>query len=142
MIPYSDNFLFFDNITGQYVLTEDALVANGTNLRAKLEFNRSVDASAIINRHLNRVSDVIYNFIHSYSNENKRQNDCIKIIPSLRALVYRAMLAQSEYMLLNGDLSRSTDREKRAMAVDENARRILETVTPELGVSILYSGVY
>ena len=139
---YQDTYMKLDEMTGQYVLTEDALVANGTNLRFKLEYNRSVDASSIIQRHLSRVSDIIYNFIHSYSNNNRRQDDAIKIIPSLRETVFRAMLAQSEYMLLNGDLSRSTDREKRALAVDDNARRLLEQFNPDLGVSILYAGAY
>lgn len=142
MIPYSDNFLRYDEITGQYVLTEEALIANGTNLRARLEYNRSIDPAAIIIRHLTRVSDVIYSFIHSYSNENERQNHAIQIIPSLRVMIYRAMLAQSEYMLLHGDLTRSTDEKKRALAIDETARRILETTNKELGVSILYSGCY
>ena len=142
MIPYSDNFLRLDELTGQYVLTEEALVVNGTNLRARLEYNRSIDPAAIIMRHLTRVSDVIYNFIHSYSNENERQNHAIQIIPSLRAMIYRAMLAQSEYMLLHGDLTRSTDEKKRALAIDESARRFLEATNPELGTSLLYAGCY
>ena len=142
MIPYSDNFLRYDEITGQYVLTEEALIANGTNLRARLEYNRSIDPAAIIIRHLTRVSDVIYSFIHSYSNENERQNHAIQIIPSLRVMIYRAMLAQSEYMLLHGDLTRSTDEKKRALAIDDTAKRLLETTNKELGVSILYSGCY
>jgi hypothetical protein len=142
MIPYSDNYLILDDISGQYVLTEDALVANGTNLRSKLEYNRSVNASAIISRHLQRVSDVIYNFIHSFSNENERQNTLIHVIPSLRSDLYRAMLAQSEYMLLNGDLSRSVEKDKRDIAIDMSARQILSKTNPELGTSILYSGCY
>ena len=142
MLPYSDNFLKYDEITGQYVLTEDALVANGTNLRQRLEYNRSIDPTAIILRHLTRVSDVIYSFIHSYSNENERQNHAIQIIPSLRVMIYRAMLAQSEYMLLHGDLTRSTDEKKRALAIDNTAKQILETTNKELGVSILYAGCY
>jgi hypothetical protein len=142
MIPYSDNYLHFDEVTGQYILTEEALVVNGTDLRARLEYNMSVNATAIIGRHLRRVSDVIYNFIHSFSNENDRQNHAIQIVPSLRVMIYRAMIAQSEYMLLNGDLSRSVEKEKRELAVDMNARQILERTNPDLGTSILYAGCY
>lgn len=142
MIPYSDNYLHFDEVTGQYILTEEALVVNGTDLRARLEYNMSVNANAIIGRHLRRVSDVIYNFIHSFSNENDRQNHAIQVVPSLRVMIYRSMLAQSEYMLLNGDLSRSVEKDKRELAVDMNARQILERTNPELGTSILYAGCY
>ena len=142
MIPYSDTYMTLDPITGQYVLTEEALVGNGTNLRAKLEYNRSVNASAIIMRHLSRVSEIIYNFIHSYSNENERQNHLIRMLEPLKVMLYRAMIAQSEYMLLNGDLSRSVEADKRKMAIDDNARLILERTVPELGTSILYSGCY
>lgn len=130
----------YDERTARYILTEEALIASGTDLRARLEYNRTIDASTVINRHLVRVSEVIYNYIHTYSNDNKRQDEWIKEIPSLRDIIYDAMLAQSEYMLMVGDLTRSVDKDKRALAVDYNAKERLDTVVPELGVPITYAG--
>lgn len=138
--PYSDDFMLWDEGRCRYILTEAALEANGTFLRQRLTFNRSTDPTAIINRHLRRVSDVIYNFIHQHSSDNVLQDALIAGNGEYRAIVYNAMLAQSEYMLQNGDLSRSVEKDKRALAVDMNAAEELTTFVPGLG-SLLYTGV-
>jgi hypothetical protein len=52
------------------------------------------------------------------------------------------MLEQTEYVLMNGDLSRSVDIDKRAIAIDYSAKETLDTVIPELGVPITYTGGY
>lgn len=139
--PLTDALMQFDEESGRYVLTEEALVQNGTDLRARLSYTNTPNVTGIITRHLNRVSDVIYDYIHSYSMNNINQDRYIAKIPTLRRYIYKAMLAQSEYMLLNGDLTMSTDARERANAIDFNAKAVLETVVPELGRSILYAGV-
>lgn len=139
--PLTDALMQFDEESGRYVLTEEALVQNGTDLRARLSYTNAPNVTGIITRHLNRVSDVIYDYIHSYSMNNLNQDRYIAKIPTLRRYIYKAMLAQSEYMLLNGDLTMSTDARERANAIDFNAKAVLETVVPEIGRSILYMGV-
>jgi hypothetical protein len=63
-------------------------------------------------------------------------------VPSLRALIYEALLNQAEYLLMVGDPTRTFDRDKRDMAIDVNTANILNTTVPELGVPIIYSGVW
>lgn len=138
--PYSDDMLSYDTLRGRYMLTETALEMNGTDLRTRLEFNRTANAVSIINRVLSRVSEMIYNYIHSFNHDNRRQDELIAHIPSLRSIIYYAMLNQAEYFILNGDLSRSPEPDKRALAIDPTAKEYLNTIIPEIGVPITYSG--
>lgn len=140
MQPYSDDYMTFDELRGRYVLTEKTLVDNGTDMRKRLTRNRATNAAAIIGRVLRRASDMIYNYIHQFNHDNKRQDMLISTLPSLRIIIQQAMLEQVEYLLMVGDLSRSPDAAKRAVAIDYNARETLDTVVPELNVPITYSG--
>lgn len=56
-------------------------------------------------------------------------------------MIMRAMGEQLLYMSMVGDLSRSTDPQKRNFSIDENAKRVLEQTLPEIRKSILYGGV-
>ena len=138
--PKTNELMYFDEERKRYILTETALIANGTDLRARLSYNRSSDPSAIINRHLKRVSDVIYNYVHSFSKDTEHQDELICQSPTLRRIMYDAMLAQSEYMLLVGDLSRSPKIAERELAIDESAKLFLNETVPELGTAITYAG--
>lgn len=140
MQPYSDDYMTFDELRGRYVLTEKTLVDNGTDMRKRLTRNRATNAAAIIGRVLRRASDMIYNYIHQFNHDNKRQDMLISTLPSLRIIIQQAMLEQVEYLLMVGDLSRSPDAAKRAVAIDYNARETLDTVVPELNAPITYSG--
>lgn len=140
MHPYSTEYMAFDEVTCRYVLTEAALEANGTQLRKRLTRNRATNATAVINRFLRRVSDIIYNYIHEFNADNKRQDEWIATLPSGRRIIEQAMLEQCEYMLMNGDLSRSVELDKRRAAIDMSAKMTLDTVIPELGVPITYTG--
>ena len=138
--PYSDDLMTYDKRIGRYVLTEKALVINGIDLRARLSYNRTVDATNVINRVLTRVSEMIYNYIHSFNQDNKRQDEVIATIPSLRSIIYNAMINQAEYLLMNGDLSRSPEADVRRLAIDPGSIDYLNTVIPEYGIPITYSG--
>lgn len=140
MQPYSDDYMTFDELRGRYVLTEKALVDNDTDMRKRLTRNRATNAAAIIDRVLRRASDMIYNYIHQFNHDNKRQDMLISTLPPLRIIIQQAMLEQVEYLLMVGDLSRSPDAAKRAVAIDYNARETLDTVVPELNVPITYAG--
>jgi hypothetical protein len=137
---YDDEYMKFDESRKRYVLTEKALLVNGTNMRARLSYNKTLDAGAVINRTLMRVSEQIYNYLHSFNNDNSTQDYLIANISSLRSIIYNAMICQAEYFLLKGDLTRALERDIRAIAIDEGAKAELNTVVPELNVPITYAG--
>ena len=139
--PYSDERMAWDGERKRYFLTEEALVESGTDLRAMLSANDTVGADFVIRRVLTHATAQIYNYIHSTSVNNERQDNWIAKVPSLRPIIYNALLNQVEYLLSVGDPTRTLNRDNRAMGVDENAKAILDTVIPELGIPITYSGV-
>lgn len=134
--PYDDDYMVFDQMTGQYVLTSKyVLDTYGIDLFDGVNDRNSVNAQIAVNALLKRVSNLIYNFIHDYSIYDKRQDFLIAHNDRLRAVIQRAMGEQFSYMNDVGDLTRSSDREKRELAIDENAKRIL------INSGICYSGV-
>lgn len=140
--PYSDDYLFYDEISKHYVLTEKALMENvGINLRARLSTNSTVNPETVIRSFTKRVSDMIYMFIHKHNVNNARQDCLISTIPQLRQIVQRAMEIQAVYVLTVGDLFLSTKFEDRDRAIDELAQETLNTDVYCIGGSILYSGV-
>ena len=134
--PYNDDFMTFDEITGHYVLTEKfALDRYGLELYESVNDRNSANAQIAVSAILRQVSNIIYNFVHQYSIHNKRQDYILATVPSMRNVIMQAMGEQLLYMSQVGDLSRSTDPEKRNLAVDENAKRIL------IDSGICYCGV-
>lgn len=139
--PYSDDLMIFDEESGHYVLTERAAEDNGTKMRERLSRRRSTNAAAVINRTLVRVSDMIYNYIHR-GGDDCNKDRLIATVPELRRVIFKAMLEQLEYLLFNGDLSRSVDRDKREIAIDASAQETLNTFIPSIGVPITYTAAY
>lgn len=134
--PYNDDYMTFDEIFGQYVLTEKfALERYGLELYESVNERNSANAQLAVSAILRQVSNIVYNFIHQFSVYNKRQDHIIATNPNMRNVIMQAMGEQLLYMTQVGDLSRSTDPEKRKLAVDENAQRIL------IDSGICYSGV-
>lgn len=142
IMPYNDEFMVWDDSVNKYFLTEKALIVSGSDIRAMLASNDTVSANAVINRIIKHVSTQVYNYIHNFSDNNALQDRLIATVPSLRALIYEALLNQAEYLLMVGDPTRTFDRDKRDMAIDVNTANILNTTVPELGVPIIYSGVW
>ena len=139
--PYSDENMIFNSTKRRYVLTENALLQGGINVRSRLLSNGAVAPEVIISRILDHTSLMIYNYIRQFAFDAARRDELIASLPSMRDIIYGAILAQTEYVLLNGDFSRSADPDKRKLAIDENAKLILETALPEIGVPITYRGV-
>lgn len=134
--PYSDEYMTYDEMTGHYVLTSKyALDVYGLDLFEGANDRNSANVQIAVGSFLKRVSTLIYNFIHDYSVYNERQDFLIAHDPRLRAVIQQAMGEQLVYMHMNGDLSRSSDKEKRELAIDENAKQIL------INSGICYSGV-
>ena len=138
----SDNIMIFDEISKQFILTEQATLDNGIQLRARLSRKKNTDPTSVIMSLTRRVSNIIYNYLHQFSLNNMAQNEFIASNEECRYIVYRAMIEQLEYMLMNGDLSRSPEISKRQLFFDERAKQTLNTVIPSIGVPLTYMGVW
>lgn len=139
--PYSDDYMLFDELTNRYVLTEKALLSRGINIRAETAETDTVTPEAVIENLVRLASDMIYAFIHQHSANNMLQDCLIAQVPSLRPIIYRVMLYQAVYVYQNGNLYLSTGENERKKAIDPLAVQELGLTVPELGTSILYSGV-
>lgn len=130
--PYSDDYLIFNENTNRYVLTEKNLQEN---------YGVVMQANAGVQGILNMVSIQIYNYIHKHNNDTQKQDLMIACTDTGRKIINDAMCMQFLYIKQSGYLSRSTDKDKRALAIDEDAKDILMQVIPEFGCSVLYCGV-
>lgn len=139
--PYNDDFMIFDEELGQYVLTENALLSRGINLRARLSARKDVTPEAIISNIAYTSSAMIYGFIHQYNDDNPLQDFLIAKCADLRKIIYEALLSQAIYVCVNGNLFLSTDDNERKKAIDENAVFCLQKTVKSLGNrSILFCG--
>lgn len=139
--PYSDDYLFYNEINGHYELTEKALIEQvGVNLRARMSETATVNPDTAIKSFTCTVSDMIYQFIHEHNVDNARQDCLIATVPELRHIIQKAMEYQALYVLNVGNLYLSTKPEERAVAIDYLAQSILGNVVPCLGISIIYGG--
>lgn len=138
--PYSDDHMIFSENSGRYVLTPQAIQDRfGINLLD--EAKNDAYAEIAVNEVLDTVSLHVYNFIFSRSVHNDYQRQCINHLESGRSIVYEAMLRQFSYLKAVGDLTKSTDANKRALWFDTMAEQTLLRVLPETGRSLLYCGV-
>lgn len=138
--PYDDEFMEFDEITGQYVITEKALLSRGINLRARLSATSTVSPENVIDTVTHTASEMIYQYIHAFNFDNAAQDAIIAKVPAMRGIIYRALLYQAVYICNVGNLYLSTKADDRAMAIDELAKGILNTVIPDIGVQITFTG--
>lgn len=140
--PYSDDYLFYDETTEHYVLTEKALVENvGVNLRERMAETALVNPDTAIKSFTRTVSDMIYQFIHEHNVDNRKQDRLIATIAELRQIIQKAMEYQAIYVLNVGNLYLSVKPEERAVAIDYLAQSVLGNVVPCLGISIIYGGL-
>lgn len=133
--PYNDEYMVYDYDKHRYILTLE-FVKNklGINLE-----ERSKNPVAIGSM-LDMVSAQVYRFIHLHNYDDEYQDMIIAKTESGRKIIQEAMAQQFVYFTVVGDLSRSTDLNKRALWFDENAKSILERPLCELGCSLLYTG--
>ena len=139
MKPYTDDLMRWDDATGRYYLTETALIRQGVDLRARL--GRSPSPEYVVNGLLNRATALVYGYIHAHNMNTLEQDRLIAETPSMRDIIYNALLAQALYIIYNGDLSISVKPEERENYMDNTARTELARIMPEYGRNILYSGV-
>lgn len=139
--PFDDDHMVFDKLTGQYVITEKALIDRGINIRARLSETAAVTPEAVISTLVHTASDMIYQFIHEHNTNNAAQDCFIAKCPQVRPVIFRAMLYQAVYVMNVGNLYLSTDDAERSKAIDKLAEGVLGNVIPGLGISLLYTGV-
>ena len=139
--PYSDDNMTFNETLNQYLLTENALRTFGVNLRARLSATSAVSQEQQITYIMYRISNIIYGFIHEHNNNTELQDYYLAHVPSLRQILFKAMLAQALYMFHVGVLDDSTDEKLRTMTITNEALRELNKSVPEHRLpTILYSG--
>ena len=138
--PFDDDYMVFDKLTGQYVLTEKALMDRGINIRARLSETAAVSPETVVSMLVHTASDMIYQFIHEHNVDNAAQDFFIATCPQARPVIFRAMLHQAVYICNVGNLYLSTKDEERGKAIAKLAESTLGNVIPGLGVSLLYAG--
>jgi hypothetical protein len=140
-MPYNTDTMIFDEVTGQYILTEQALINKGTFMRERMAKTRCPSPEYVINGILEDVSDMVYNYIHDFNDDNDRQDYIIANLNSARYIIERAMIKQAEYVIAEGNLYLSVDDNERSKAFSNQAHKILSRTIKEIGTSILYTGV-
>lgn len=128
--PYSDDYMVWDKVTKQYVLTEKALLERvGVNLRARMAESSLISPEVVIASFCTTISDMIYQFIYEHITESKRIIALIATVTEIRAKVQRAMELQAVYVLNVGNLYMSVKAEEREVAIDTIAKSILKSIS-------------
>lgn len=140
--PYSDDFMVFDEENKRYVLTNEYVRQRlGIDLIGSANERDFSNAEIAIKHFLEEISDDIYNFIHAHNVNTAKQDYLIANVPSLRNIMQKAMGQQVIYARMNGMLAYSTDKDKQYMSVCPKSQQTLLQIVPEIGISILYTGV-
>ena len=133
--PYADEYMIYDYETHRYILTEKCVLEElGINLA-----ERSKNQVARANL-LKLASAQVYRFIHEHNTANDFQDYVIAKTETGRKIIKEAMQHQLTYLMMVGDLSRSTDINKRMLWFDDNAKQTLYRPIPEIASSICYTG--
>ncbi len=139
--PYSDAYMRYDELKHRYILTPKCVLDElGIDMEARLSAKGSANPQATINALLDRVSALTYRFIYAHNIDNEAQRYAIETLPSARRILFEAMKAQLTYVMAVGDLSLSSDKNKRMQYMDDVAAEILSNPLPELGHSLIYTG--
>lgn len=139
--PYSDAYMRYDELKHRYILTPKCVLDElGIDMEARLSAKGSANPQATINAVLDRVSALTYRFIYAHNIDNEAQRYAIETLPSARRILFEAMKAQLTYVMAVGDLSLSSDKNKRLQYMDDVAADILENPLLELGHSLIYTG--
>lgn len=142
--PYSDEYMEFDERTGRYVLTEKYVFEKmGIDMRSSINERNGINPQILVQRFLTEVSDDVYEFVHSYNPANSaRQDWLIAHCPSIRPIIQRAMDKQLMYSRLNGLIGYSAEKSVQEQRICPQTVAELSQIVPEIGRSILYTGVY
>lgn len=140
--PFDDEEMTFDNDSGEYYLTEEALNRAGIGLRDEIATNRGINADTIIAMWIKRVCRKIYAYIYEHNTCEQAQRWVIAHDDYARKIIKEAFLAQAYYDRALGDLTLSVKQEERGKTIDDMARSALERTIPCIGHSLTYAGVW
>lgn len=139
--PYSDAYMRYDELKHRYILTPKCVLDElGIDMEARLSAKGSANPQATINALLDRVSALTYRFIYAHNIDNEAQRYAIETLSSARRILFEAMKAQLTYVMAVGDLSISSDKNKRLQYMDDVAAEMLANPLPELGHGLIYTG--
>ena len=133
--PYTDDYMQYDYLTHRYILTKKYVLE-----QLGLDLDKEAKGKNQAQLILKRVSNLIYSFIHKHNSNTQMQDYIIAKTQSGRDIIMRAMSDQLIYIRMVGDLTTSTDRSKRDLAIDDTAKETLYEIVPELGTTICYTG--
>ena len=139
MNPISDQYMTYDAKTKHYVLTEKDV---SDNLGISLESELKTSVNNVLASFLKQISSHCYTWIHQFNRDTKYQDFILATTEEGRDIIKRAMEQQLIYVLMNGDMSRSLDKEERAMWFDKTAEEILNEEIKEIGTSVCYTGTF
>jgi hypothetical protein len=141
MKAYDDGEMSYNTVVQRFVLKEKYVLEKlAINMNTRLKKKGGTTPQNLIATVLEHASAAIYGYIYAYNFNNAAQERAIRLIPSARELVKRAMGQQLVYLLSVGDMGRSTDPNKRKIIIDEYARMTLAQTLPELGIPLTYQG--
>lgn len=140
ILPYTDDFLKWDEATQKYYITEKALIKEGIDIRSRLSRNKANSPEYVLNGFIKRVTYEVYAFIHSHNSRTDIQDYFIAVCPSLREKIKQALIYQALFMWFNGDFLLSADKDKRENYLDRIAIEVLNEKVPELDNPITYRG--
>lgn len=141
---YND-YMYFDELTGQFVLTEKALTDYcAIDLRSELAETQEAAPETQINAFCRRVSQLVYGVLREsvMTGAEHIQAWAIQRLPDARSKLFRALCAQATFMRYNGDQKLSMDESLRKMALDDEVMNILGENVCGLGHSLIYAGVW
>lgn len=135
--PLSDQYMYYNFATHRYILTpKDVRDEMGVDLQAELRTDDVHQLQAF----LRQISNMVYNYLHKFQKHTELQDFVIAKTEGGRNIIKRAMEQQALYVAMNGDLSRSLDRNERELAIDEQCKAILDELCPPLSVPLTYAG--
>ena len=124
--PYDTEYMTFNEMAGQYVLTAKAILDNlGIDLNVLAKDNGNG-----VNAFLKRVSYLTYRKLHEYGFDEV-QDMTVATTETGRQIIQEAMLEQAFYVKSVGDLSLSTKPEERKLYAIDSLESIFDKVIPE-----------
>lgn len=151
--PLTDDTMKYDKVRHRYVLTRHGVeLVTGINLERQVNTALG-QTSNMADFYLRMISDKIYNYIYSKSENEKLVEYVIAKSPTARQMMFDAMISQTLFFITNGDISQFSgvnikngtviDRRviKSNMISPDAEMTLLNTDIPELGNnSVLYQG--
>lgn len=139
--PFSDDMMIYDKVRHRYVLTEKG-VEIATGIRLSLQVNTALgETNNVVNYYLRLISDRIYNFIYSKADNERLLEYVMAKSETCRQMLFDAMIAQTVYFVVNGDISQFAGVNIKTGSVVD--RRIIKTnaISPDAELILLNTDI-